>query len=72
MGQVYLSYLEVYNEQIRDLLRPTPGVQLDLREDKDQVHVAGLSEIRATSTHEVSKSRAGQLYKVLRVSTCTR
>ncbi|CAG7731392.1 unnamed protein product, partial [Allacma fusca] len=52
-SEVYLSYLEVYNEQIRDLLRPTPGIHLDLREDKDQVHVAGLSEIRATSTHEV-------------------
>jgi hypothetical protein len=44
----------VYNEQIRDLLRPSPGIHLELREDKDQVHVAGLSEIRTTSTHEVS------------------
>lgn len=51
---MYLSYLEVYNEQIRDLLRPSPGIHLDLREDKDHVHVAGLSEIRATSTHEVN------------------
>ena len=52
-SQVFLSYLEVYNEQIRDLLRPSPGIHLELREDKDQVHVAGLSEIRTTSTHEV-------------------
>jgi len=51
--EVFLSYLEVYNEQIRDLLRPVPGISLELREDKDTVHVAGLSEIRTTSTHEV-------------------
>lgn len=52
--QVYLSYLEIYNEKIRDLLRPIPGVNLELREDMEQVHVSGLSEIRATSTNEVS------------------
>lgn len=52
-AQVFLSYLEVYNEQIRDLLRPVPGINLELREDKDQVHVAGLSEIRTNSTVEV-------------------
>lgn len=53
MTQVYLSYLEIYNEQIRDLLSPSPGVHLELREDREQVHVAGLSEVRATSTNEV-------------------
>jgi hypothetical protein len=51
--QVYLSYLEIYNEKIRDLLRPVPGVHLELREDMEQVHVSGLSEVRATSTNEV-------------------
>lgn len=51
---MYLSYLEIYNEQIRDLLTPNPGVNLELREDREQVHVAGLSEVRATSANEVS------------------
>lgn len=51
--QVYLSYLEIYNEKIRDLLKPVPGVHLELREDTEQVHVSGLSEVRATSTNEV-------------------
>ncbi|CAL8072816.1 unnamed protein product [Orchesella dallaii] len=52
-AEVYLSYLEIYNEQIRDLLHPTPGVHLELREDREQVHVAGLSEVKATSANEV-------------------
>ncbi|ODM96834.1 Kinesin-like protein KIF19 [Orchesella cincta] len=52
-AEVYLSYLEIYNEQIRDLLNPTPGVHLELREDREQVHVAGLSEVKATSANEV-------------------
>jgi hypothetical protein len=51
-----MSYLEIYNEKIRDLLRPMPGVHLELREDTEQVHVSGLSEIRATSTNEVNIS----------------
>lgn len=52
-AQVYMSYLEIYNEQIRDLLSPSQGVHLELREDREQVHVAGLSEVKATSTNEV-------------------
>ncbi|KAJ3283314.1 kinesin-like protein Klp5 [Borealophlyctis nickersoniae] len=43
-----VSYLEVYNETIRDLLSPPSSssttTTLDLREDDTQVHVANLSE----------------------------
>jgi kinesin family protein 18/19 len=55
-GHIYrvsLSYVEVYNENIRDLL--SPGTEyLDLREDpvKGPV-VAGVTELSATSTEEV-------------------
>lgn len=50
-----MSYLEIYNENIRDLLNPDSGF-LDLREDqKDKsVHVVKLSEISTNSTEEVS------------------
>ena len=47
---------QIYNEMIRDLLNPSLGI-LDLREDaKGGVQVAGLSEVTARSTDEVSTS----------------
>ena len=54
--EVSLSYLEIYNETIRDLLEPgTTGKQgLMLREDAHQtVSVAGLSSHRPQSVQEV-------------------
>ncbi|DAZ98857.1 TPA: hypothetical protein N0F65_002582 [Lagenidium giganteum] len=52
--QVLVSYLEVYNEQIRDLLRPSAR-PLALREDPSRgiVHVAGLHHEEAHSVSEV-------------------
>lgn len=51
--QVIMSYLEVYNEKIKDLLNPS-SQQLELREDSSGgVRVAGLSEVFAQSTEEV-------------------
>lgn len=52
-----MSYLEIYNEQIRDLLNPSSGY-LELREDSKgkNIQVAGLSEISTNSTDEVSIS----------------
>ena len=51
--KVNLSYLEIYNENIRDLLNP--GKEgLDIREDPQRgMIVAGLSEILASSTKAV-------------------
>jgi len=50
-----LSYLEVYNETIRDLLLPEGGLSLplDLREDEHNVYVTNLSEHRPTSREDV-------------------
>ncbi|KAL9674012.1 hypothetical protein QQ045_030276 [Rhodiola kirilowii] len=48
---VQLSYLEVYNETVRDLL--APGRPLVLREDKQGITAAGLTQYRAYSTDEV-------------------
>lgn len=51
--KVSMSYIEVYNEQIRDLVAPHKGV-LDLREDPLRGScVAGVSEHVAESTEEV-------------------
>ncbi|XP_039290693.1 kinesin-like protein KIF19 [Nilaparvata lugens] len=52
---VTMSYLEIYNENIRDLLNPSSGF-LDLREDTGRsrnITVAGLTEVTAKSTQEV-------------------
>ncbi|KAE9601878.1 hypothetical protein Lal_00040815 [Lupinus albus] len=48
---VHLSYLEVYNETVKDLL--SPGRPLILREDKQGIVAAGLTQYRAYSTDEV-------------------
>jgi kinesin family protein 18/19 len=52
---VTLSYLEIYNENIRDLLNPSSG-HLELRDDSrgKNITVAGLSEYAAKNTEEVN------------------
>ncbi|KAI4489205.1 hypothetical protein M0804_004703 [Polistes exclamans] len=51
---VTMSYVEIYNENIRDLLNPSTGY-LELREDSRgrNVQVSGLTEISTNSTEEV-------------------
>lgn len=51
--QVSISYLEIYNETIKDLLNPSGS--LELRDDNrgPRITVAGLSEIMATNRREV-------------------
>ena len=49
-----MSYLEIYNENIRDLLNTGSG-HLELRDDSKgkNIQVAGLSEVTTKSTEEV-------------------
>ncbi|KAG7209600.1 hypothetical protein KM043_011258 [Ampulex compressa] len=51
---VTMSYMEIYNENIRDLLNPSTGY-LELREDSRgrNVQVSGLTEVSTNSTEEV-------------------
>ncbi|XP_042223542.1 kinesin-like protein KIF19 isoform X3 [Homarus americanus] len=53
--KITMSYLEIYNENIRDLLQPSGT--LELREDAKTgvIQVAGLSEKTIVSTKEVMK-----------------
>ncbi|XP_063240330.1 kinesin-like protein KIF19 isoform X1 [Bacillus rossius redtenbacheri] len=52
--KVTMSYMEIYNESIRDLLNPSSGF-LELREDSRGrgVQVAKLTEVSTTSTDQV-------------------
>ncbi|KAJ3118361.1 kinesin-like protein Klp5 [Phlyctochytrium bullatum] len=52
---VTVSYLEVYNETIRDLLAVDSTNTLDVREDDTRVIVAGLSEHRPKNVDDVMK-----------------
>ena len=56
--EVITTFLEIYNEEIRDLLSepgiPTPRGGLQIREDKS-VKVVGLAELRPTSAEEVKQ-----------------
>ncbi|XP_031417392.1 kinesin-like protein KIF19 [Clupea harengus] len=50
---VSMSYLEIYNEIIRDLLNPSSGF-LDLREDsKGEIQVAGITEVSTINAREI-------------------
>ncbi|XP_070616342.1 kinesin-like protein KIF19 [Erythrolamprus reginae] len=50
---VCMSYLEVYNEIIRDLLNPSTGY-LELREDsKGCIQIAGITEVSTTNAQEI-------------------
>ena len=52
---VSLTYLEIYNENIRDLLSGKPEL-LDLRDDGSRgTVVAGITTVTASSAEEVSK-----------------
>ena len=51
--QIKLAYLEVYNENIKDLLDPSNTLQLELREDPERgIMVAGITEIFTTNLED--------------------
>ena len=52
---VRASYLEIYNEEVRDLLSKDPTAQLELKENPDSgVYVKGLNAFVVRSSVELS------------------
>uniref|UniRef100_A0A914H9N0 Kinesin-like protein n=1 Tax=Globodera rostochiensis TaxID=31243 RepID=A0A914H9N0_GLORO len=52
--RVYISFMELYNELIRDLLRAEKNGPLELLEDeRGTVHIPGLSRVRASNTSKL-------------------
>ncbi|EFB24034.1 hypothetical protein PANDA_020527, partial [Ailuropoda melanoleuca] len=52
---VSMSYLEIYNEVIRDLLNPSSGF-LDLREDsRGSIQIAGITEVSTSNAQEITQ-----------------
>lgn len=52
---VRASFLEIYNEEVRDLLSKNPKNKLDLKERKDQgVYVKGLNSFVVKSVAEIT------------------
>ncbi|XP_069920779.1 kinesin-like protein KIF19 isoform X1 [Oryctolagus cuniculus] len=50
---VSMSYFEIYNEVIRDLLNPSSGF-LDLREDaRGSIQIAGVTEVSTSNAQEI-------------------
>ncbi|CAB3400388.1 unnamed protein product [Caenorhabditis bovis] len=63
--QVLLSYMEIYNEIIRDLLNPN-GADLDLLEDENgNIRVPGLSSVRAPNLSRVMIVKNNSLHSKL-------
>lgn len=52
-SRLIVSYLEIYNETIRDLLIPDSPANLNLRESEGRVVVPGLSELAPASAQDV-------------------
>ena len=68
---VRASFLEIYNEEVRDLLSKNPKNKLDLKERKDQgVYVKGLNSFVVKSVAEITSVLEVSVHCSSSVSRC--
>lgn len=68
---VRASFLEIYNEEVRDLLSKNPKNKLDLKERKDQgVYVKSLNSFVVKSVAEITSVLEVSIHCSLSVSRC--
>ena len=67
-----MTYVEIYNERVKDLLNPMSGVDLDVREDaRKGTVIAGAVEVAVGSLHEVMElMNKGSLYRTTEATNC--
>lgn len=70
MLQVRASFLEVYNEEVRDLLSKQSKKPLDVREHRSSgMYVKGLTAIIVKSSAEIEKVLEVQIVPTMQISS---
>ena len=67
-----LTYVEIYNERVKDLLNPGNGHDLDVREDARRgTHIQGALEVSVGSLHELMEyMQRGAVYRTTEATNC--
>jgi len=67
-----MTYIEIYNERVKDLLNPMTGTDLDVREDaRKGTVIAGAVEVAVSSLQELMElMNRGSLYRTTEATNC--
>lgn len=52
---ILVSFMEIYNEMLRDLLSTEPTTKLDIKQSKDGIHVPNMTHVKVTCVGEVNE-----------------
>ncbi|XP_057291181.1 kinesin-like protein KIFC3 [Hydractinia symbiolongicarpus] len=52
---ILVSFMEIYNEMLRDLLSTEPTTKLDIKQSKDGIHVPNMTHVKVTCVDEVNE-----------------
>lgn len=52
---ILVSFVEIYNDMLRDLLSATPTAKLEVKQQKDGLHISGLTRVKVASANDVNE-----------------